>query len=114
MTIVTREGRSLYRRARAFLAVIAIFLVAAIANVIGIWIVGDVSSWGQWLREHSSHFAVWRGALYVGTGLGWWWMRSRVSLRETMPETRTRLLRTEIAAVLAVAILEVTTFLQMR
>jgi hypothetical protein len=114
MTVMTHVGRSLYRSARAFLCVFAIFLVAATLNLIGIWIVGDVRSWGRWLEEHSGHFAVWRSALYVATGLGWWWMRNRVLSREPKSETRTRLIRTEIAAVLAVVILEVTTFLQMR
>lgn len=113
MNNMTRARGSLHRLARVFLCVLGIFLVAATVNVIGLWIVGDVNSWGRWLQEHSGHFAVWRVALYVATGLGWWWMRRRVLSRETNSVTRARLLRTEIAAVLAVAILEVTTFLQM-
>lgn len=92
--------------------VLAVVLVAASINVIGIRIMGDVTAWNGWLQTHTGHFAAWRGLLYFTTAYGWWWMRSRVLRREPSSQTRTRLCRTEIAAVIAILLLETTTFLQ--
>ncbi|GFE79146.1 hypothetical protein GCM10011487_11460 [Steroidobacter agaridevorans] len=91
---------------------LAAVLAAAAINVLGIWLTGDVKGWTAWLHEHAGYFAVWRGILYAITALGWWWMCGRVLRRESNAETRTRLRRAEIGAVLAVAALEVTTLLQ--
>lgn len=114
MPVMTDVRRPLHRIGRTLVLVFAIFFAAAVINFVGIWLIGDVSSWIRWLQEHSGHFVVWRGFLYAATGFGWWWMRKRVLHREPHPQTRARLLRAEIAAVLAISALEVTTFLQMR
>lgn len=115
MALVTHTRRPFYRRlARTLLFVLAILLAAAAVNVVGISLVGGVNGWSRWLQEHSGHFAAWRGFLYAATAFGWWWMRNRVLCPESKPETRARLLRTEIAAVLAIVALEGMTFLQTR
>lgn len=115
MIAIMHTPRRLHRRlSRTLLYVLAILLAASVINVLGIWLVGDVSGWSRWLYEHSGHFAVWRGVLYAATAFGWRWMRGRVLCRESNPETRARLLRAEIAAVLAIAALEIAMFLQTR
>ena len=115
MTAIMHTPRPLHRRfARTLLYVLAFLLAAVGINVVGIWLMGDVSDWSRWLSEHSGHFAAWRGVLYAATALGWRWMRGRVLCRESNPETRARMLRTEIAAVLAIAALEIAMFLQRR
>ena len=92
---------------------VAIVIGAIAINMVGISIKGDVNNWNRWLQQHRGHFAFWRLFLYAATGFGWWWMRARLLSREPDPETRARLLRTEIAAVLAIVALEISTFLQM-
>lgn len=113
-TIVQGKAPLRRRVVRPLLGVLASLLLAATVNMIGIWLIGDVSGWSRWLHEHSGHFAVWRGLLYGATAFGWWWMRNRVLRREPSPETRPRLLRAEIAAVFAVVTLEGVMFLQSR
>jgi hypothetical protein len=113
MDIITHARRPLTRRlALALLCVLAVLLAAATVNLVGISLMGDTKGWSEWLLEHTTHFAVWRGILYSATALGWWWMRVRVLRRESNRETRARLLRTEISAVLAVTVLEITMLLQ--
>lgn len=110
---VLAPRRQILRGVGATLAcVVAILMVVVAVNVIGIGIVGDVNEWTRWIQAHRLHFAAWRGLLYVLTTIGWWWMRSRVLDREPNVDARTRLRRTEIAAVLAISTLEAITFLQ--
>lgn len=84
----------------------AIVCVAVSVNLVGVRLAGDVEAWSRWLQAHAGHFLVWRLCLYGATAYGWWWMRQRLRQREPSQETRLRLLRTEIAAVVAIAALE--------
>lgn len=99
----------LHRRGRRLgLALLwALLLLAATitANLVGIHLAGGIEGWQQWLTAHTGHFLAWRLLLYASTAWGWMWMRRRVLARE--PGTRPRLLRAEIAAVMAVAALEI-------
>ncbi|WP_376779331.1 hypothetical protein [Pseudomonas lopnurensis] len=96
------------RRAGLVLLWVFLLLIAATAvNVIGIHLAGSIEGWEQWLAAHAGYFLVWRLLLYGGTAWGWLWMRRRVLAREPGADTRRRLLRAEIAAVLAIAVLEV-------
>jgi uncharacterized BrkB/YihY/UPF0761 family membrane protein len=95
---------------RALFWVLAILLITAAVNVIGIRIIGDVTGWAQWLEHHRLDFLLWRLALYGATAWGWWWMHGRVRRRE--PEAHGRLLRIEIAAVLVILVLEGVALLQ--
>ncbi|MGE6688933.1 hypothetical protein ACQKFE_13205 [Stutzerimonas stutzeri] len=101
-TVFHRHGR---RLGLALLWAILLLIAAAAVNVIGIHLAGGIKGWQQWLTAHAGHFLAWRLLLYAGTTWGWLWMRRRVLARE--PGTRQRLLRAEIAAVVAVSALEI-------
>ena len=94
------------RLGRAILWTLLIVLVAIAINLVGIRLVGDIDGWSRWLRAHGGYFLIWRLCLYAATGYGWWWMRRRLRQRETSSDAHRRLLRTEIAAVLAMVLLE--------
>jgi hypothetical protein len=85
---------------------------AVCVNALGIAVVGSVGDWSQWLNHHRWHFLAWRVCVYGATAYGWWWMRTRVLQREAAPETRTRLQRSELAAILAILTLECANVLQ--
>lgn len=106
MSISAERSQHRLRRAGLVLLWAILLLVAAVAaNVVGIHLAGGIEGWQQWLTEHTNHFLAWRLLLYAGTAWGWLWMRRRVLTRE--PVARQRLLRAEIAAVVAVAALEI-------
>ena len=89
----------------AMLAVLTV--VATLVHVIGARLVGSVAVWQRWLHAHASTFGLWRVGLYAAIVRGWWWMRTRVRQRENAPEAQRRLMRAEIAAVLAIALTEI-------
>ncbi|MFZ4823969.1 MULTISPECIES: hypothetical protein [Pseudomonas] len=105
MSLTRRWPRHLRRAASITLWVILLLALAVAVNVLGIQLAGSIESWQQWLADHTGHFLVWRLLLYAATAWGWMWMRRRVLARE--PGARQRLLQAEIAAVMAVAALEV-------
>jgi hypothetical protein len=90
----------------ALLWVLAVAGIAIAVNVAGIHVVGSIDGWERWLRAHAAHFFVWRLLLYAATAYGWWWMRKRLQQREPGPETRQRLLRIEVAAMVTLVLLE--------
>lgn len=94
----------------ALLTALALMLVAAGVNLIGIRILGDTSAWARWLRDHRLAFLAWRICLYGATAWGWVWMRSRVRHRES--DAHRRLRRVEIAAVLVIVAIEAMAFLR--
>jgi hypothetical protein len=100
---------------RVGLGLLWALLVAGIAvaiNVIGIGVVGSVAGWERWLSAHSLHFLVGRLLLYAATAVGWRWMRARLHEREPEPEAGQRLRRAEVAAVVAVVLLEASQLLR--
>ncbi|MFG7103573.1 hypothetical protein ACGYWM_02490 [Burkholderia pseudomallei] len=84
----------------------ALTTVAIIVHVIGVQFVGSVAAWQRWLHAHAWMFGLWRLALYASIARSWWWMRARVRQRENSFEAQRRLMRAEIAAVLAIALTE--------
>jgi hypothetical protein len=90
----------------ALLWALLIFGVAVTVNVAGIHVVGSIDGWEHWLHAHSTHFLACRLVLYAATAYGWWWMRQRLRQRDPTAETRQRLLRVEIAAVVTLVLLE--------
>jgi hypothetical protein len=100
--------RRLFNRqlARTLGWIALLVFVAVGINVVGIGVAGNVDGWTRWLDEHASNFLVWRLFLYGATIYGWIWMRRRLLKRDDSTESRRRLLRTEIGAVAAIALLE--------
>ncbi|UQS88746.1 hypothetical protein M5C90_24585 [Pseudomonas chlororaphis subsp. piscium] len=58
------------------------------ANIIGIYLVGGIVAWSNWLDDHKLHFFAWRLFLYAATTAGWLWARRR--LLQGDPESRLR------------------------
>lgn len=108
-----RSGWLPIRRIGVALLWLLLFLgTALVINLVGIGMVGDVHAWEQWMRKHSVWFLIWRLVLYAGTVAGWIWMRTRLLAREPDRATGQRLLRLEIAAVIAFLVLEASLLLQ--
>ncbi|HDS1368477.1 TPA: hypothetical protein ACG4ML_000670 [Stenotrophomonas maltophilia] len=104
------------RTAKALLWTVVIVVAAVGANVVGIYLVGSVAGWERWLAASAGYFLVWRLCLYGATAYGWIWMRRRLLAREVDHEAarqaRRRLLRSEIAGVVAILALEASLLMQ--
>ncbi|WP_164081407.1 hypothetical protein [Stenotrophomonas maltophilia] len=106
--------RWLFSRRAAKAALLAVVIIAAAvgANIVGIYLVGSVAGWERWLAASAGYFLVWRLCLYGATAYGWVWMRRRLLAREADPQARRRLLRSEIAGVVAIVALEASLLMQ--
>ncbi|WP_246288290.1 hypothetical protein [Achromobacter pestifer] len=100
------------RVASALLWTLLLLAVAVAVNVLGIRLAGSVGGWQRWMEAHASHFLAWRLLLYASTAWGWIWMRRRLREREPERSARQRMLRAEIAAVLAIMALEISQVVQ--
>ncbi|ABS65033.1 MULTISPECIES: hypothetical protein [Pseudomonadota] len=110
-------GRLFSRHAvKALLWTVVIIAAAVGANVVGIYLVGSVDGWEQWLAATAGYFLVWRLCLYGATAYGWVWMRRRLLAREAQNgadgQARRRLVRSEIAGVIAIVALEASLLMQ--
>lgn len=108
----SRLGRLLGRIGTASLWAFLLVAAAATANFIGIRMAGNSEAWQLWMQDHAGWFLGWRLILYAGTIAGWVWMRRRLISREPGHATRLRLLRIEIAAVVAFIALEASLLLR--
>ncbi|WP_075257970.1 hypothetical protein [Herbaspirillum camelliae] len=86
--------------------------VAVAVNLTGIHLAGGIEGWERWLQARAGVFRVWRIGVYLATAWSWWWMRRRVLQREPAAETRQRFLRIEVAAVVAIVLMEGSAWLQ--
>ncbi|RRX99526.1 hypothetical protein, partial [Pseudomonas aeruginosa] len=105
------------RRAAKVLLWTVVLVVASVgAKILGIYLVGSVAGWERWLAAASGYFLVWRLCVYAATAYGWFWMRRRVLAREdqtgTDGQARRRLIRTEVAGVVAIVALETSLLMQ--
>jgi len=90
-----------------------VIVAAAVgANIVGIYLVGSVTGWERWLAAAAGYFLVWRLCLYGATAYGWVWMRRRLLAREDDAQARRRLVRSEIAGVIAIVVLEASLLMQ--
>ncbi|MGF0546325.1 hypothetical protein ACQRZC_18235, partial [Pseudomonas aeruginosa] len=90
------------RAAKALLWTVVLATVAVGANIVGIYLVGSVAGWERWLAAAAGYFLVWRLCLYGATAYGWVWMRRRLLAREDDAQARRRLVRSEVAGVVAI------------
>lgn len=86
--------------------VLMLFILAAATNVLGIYLIGSLAGWERWMVSATGYFLAWRLCLYGTTAYSWLWMRRRLLAREPGTAARHRLIRAEIAAVLAIVVLE--------
>ena len=104
------------RAAKALLWTAVITAAAVVANIVGIYLVGSVAGWERWLAASAGYFLMWRLCLYGATAYGWVWMRRRLLAREAQRgadrQARRRLLRSEIAGVIAIVALEASLLMQ--
>ena len=115
-TWLRQRGLFSRRAVKALLWTVAIVAAALGANIAGIYLVGSVAGWERWLMAAAGYFLVWRLCLYGATAYGWVWMRRRLLAREaqngTEVQARRRLLRSEIAGVVAIVALEASLLMQ--
>ena len=100
------------REAKALLWTMVLAAVAVGANIVGIYLVGSVAGWERWLAAAAGYFLVWRLCLYGATAYGWVWMRRRLLAREDDAQARRRLVRSEVAGVVAIVALEASLLMQ--
>ncbi|HBP0042699.1 TPA: hypothetical protein L5P36_003486 [Pseudomonas aeruginosa] len=100
------------RAAKALLWTVVLATVAVGANIVGIYLVGSVAGWERWLAAAAGYFLVWRLCLYGATAYGWVWMRRRLLAREDDAQARRRLVRSEVAGVVAIVALEASLLMQ--
>lgn len=114
MSLAWLRSRRWFSRPAGQLIIWAVLLIVAafVINVIGIRLLGSVERWEHWMDDNAGLFLAWRLLLYAATAWGWIWMRKRLLAREPDATARQRLQRAEIAAVLAITALEVSTLLQ--
>src|SRR3546814_5215430 len=74
------------RTARVLLWTVLLLAVAVAVNVAGIYFIGSISGWEQWLADVSGFFLVWRLSLYGATVYGWVWMRRRLLARQPVSQ----------------------------
>jgi len=97
---------------KALLWMVLLLALAVAANVLGIYLLGSIHDWQSWLNAAAGYFLVWRLCLYAATIYGWRWMRRCLLAREAGDDARKRLIRSEVAAVIAVAALEISLMVQ--
>lgn len=100
------------RVGKALLWTVVLIAAAVGANIAGIYLVGSVAGWERWLAAAAGYFLVWRLCLYGATAYGWVWMRRRLLAREDDAQARRRLVRSEIAGVVAIVALEASLLMQ--
>ena len=104
------------RAAKALLWTVGLVAATVGANIAGIYLAGSVDNWERWLTAAAGYFLVWRLCLYGATAYGWVWMRRRLLAREAQRgadrQARRRLLRSEIAGIAAIVVLEASLLMQ--
>lgn len=92
--------------ARTLVWTTALLAAAVVANLVGIHLFGGPAGWQRWLDESSVYFLIWRLLVYGVTAVLWLRMRARLLARDTEAPSQRRLLRAEVAGLLALVALE--------
>lgn len=92
----------------AFWAVL-LTLAVIVIGLLGIEASNDMSGWSHWLKSQATPLLIWRLALYGATAYGWYRMRQRLISEGLSPQQRQRLLCAEVAAAVAISLLELHT-----
>lgn len=100
------------RATKALLGALLVLAAAVTANIAGIYLAGSIAGWERWLAAAAGYFLVWRLCLYAATACGWIWMRRRLLAREEDAQAPRRLMRSEIAGVVAIVALEASLLMQ--
>ncbi|MCP1107756.1 hypothetical protein M6G53_20510 [Serratia nevei] len=110
LTSPSRPRKPHWRLIRAIALWTALLLLLAFtANIVGIYLIGDVISWRRWLVDHQGHLFIWRLCVYAATAAGWHWARPRLLRRD--PESRLRVRFLERVALPLAALLELSQWL---
>ncbi|NNA97395.1 hypothetical protein [Pseudomonas gessardii] len=95
------------RRISVFVVTSALTVIAAIGiSLLGIELAGGIPEWQQCLKDNASYFRLWRILFYSALAYGWYCLRRRLHRRGIDPEQHHRLLRTEVALVALLLLLE--------
>lgn len=107
---MSRLGQSAWRLAGTLGWLLILLGAGLLASLLASQLLGEPPDWRQWLNEHGGLFLAWRVLLYSGTLWGWLWLRRRLRAREPDGAAAGRLWRAELAAVVAVLLLEASLF----
>lgn len=88
----------------------ALGLLALLTNAVGIWALGDVTHWLQWVRSHRAVLTLWRILLYGVIVIAWIPTRRKVISAE--PNAAIRLMRVEVASAIAIILIEAAALIQ--
>ncbi|MHC8349729.1 hypothetical protein ACYZT7_10195 [Pseudomonas sp. RT4P38] len=97
-------------KGQLILWVALITLAVVVIGLLGIDAAHNITGLSQWLRTQASALLIWRLTLYSGTVYGWYRMRRRFAYQGFTSPRHQRLLHAEVAAVSAIALLELMTF----
>ena len=86
--------------------------VCVVINLVGIHLLGGIGQWERWMAAHAGHFLAWRAGLYAALSVAWIRLRRKVVAVDAPIHAQVRLLRAEIAAVIAIVVLESTVLLR--
>lgn len=86
------------------LLVFAVWMAAVLTiHIIGVRQLGSLAAWNEWVTLHCWYFRVWRLFMYGAVAYGLWWRRQRILRRDSSPEMRRALMRTNLAALVVMA-----------
>jgi len=94
-----------------------LIIIAFLVNMLGIHVTGTVDNWQRYLSQNAPYFLMWRLALYSLIVAGWLWVKQRIVAREYSKDEQSntalkqRVLRIEIATVVAFLALETSNWL---
>ncbi|WP_051414906.1 hypothetical protein [Pseudomonas sp. QTF5] len=93
-------------KSQLILWALLITLAIVVIGLLGLEAAHDINSWSHWVKSQATALLIWRLALYGATAYGWCRMRQRLTAEGISTQQHDRLLYAEIAAVVAIALLE--------